>query len=136
MFQKAELENVVRSLYEVQPKIFVNLNTEQKKTFVRLLNLVLDSDERDRLFEILGEVVDLSTEERDQMADILQVTRLNRINQTIRLIEDRYKTVDLLKELVHSTELKANEVDISVKVYHDFSTKCTTFRRMFVADVI
>jgi hypothetical protein len=110
-YQKAELENVVRGLYEVQPKIFVNLNIEQKKTFVRLLNLVLDSDERDKLFDILGEVVELTTEEREQMVDILKVTRLSRINQTIRLIEDRYKTIAQLKELVINPTLNANEVD-------------------------
>ena len=116
LYRKSELENVVRGLYEVQPKIFINLNTEQKKTFVGLLNLVLDSDERDKLFTILGEVVDLTTEERELMADVLKVTRLTRINQTIKLIEDRYKTIAQLKQLVLNPDLNANEVNHLQKV--------------------
>jgi hypothetical protein len=110
-FRKTELEDVVRGLYEVQPKIFIDLNIEQKKTFVGLLNIVLDSDERDKIFEILEQVVELSIEERERMSEILKVTELSRIIQTIRLIEDRYKTVNQLRELVSNKELKANERD-------------------------
>lgn len=109
--RKTELENLVRNLYEVQPKIFLNLNTEQKKTFVRLLNLLLDSLERDKLFDILDGVVELSHEERKQMAAIIKVTRLSHVNHTIRLIEDRYKTIDTLRDLITRKELKANERD-------------------------
>jgi hypothetical protein len=109
--RKTELENLVRNLYEVQPKIFLNLNTEQKKTFVRLLNLLLDSLERDKLFDILDGVVELSHEERKQMAAIIKVTRLSHVNHTIRLIEDRYKTIDTLRDLISRKELKANERD-------------------------
>lgn len=109
--RKIELETLVRGLYEVQPKLFLNLNTEQKKTFVRLLNLLLDSLERDKLFDILDGVVELSHEERKQMADIIKVTRLSHVNHTIRLIEDRYKTIDILRDLIVHKELKANERD-------------------------
>jgi len=111
MIRKTELESLVRGLYEIQPKLFLNLNTEQKKTFVRLLNLLLDSLEREKLFDILDGVVELSHEERKQMAAIIKVTRLSRINQTIRLIEDRYKTIDSLRDLIVRKELKANERD-------------------------
>jgi hypothetical protein len=111
VIRKIELENLVRGLYEVQPKLFLNLNTEQKKTFVRLLNLMLDSLERDKLFDILDGVVELSNQERKQMASIIKITRLARVNHTIRLIEDRYKTIDTLRDLIIRKELKANERD-------------------------
>jgi hypothetical protein len=111
LIRKTELENLVRGLYEIQPKLFLNLNAEQKKTFVRLLNLLLDSQEREKLFDILDGVVELSHEERKQMAEIIKVTHLARVNQTIRLIEDRYKTIDSLRDLIVRKELKANERD-------------------------
>ncbi|WP_315822753.1 hypothetical protein [Paraflavitalea speifideaquila] len=109
--RKIELESLVRNLYEIQPKIFLNLNIEQKKTFVRLLNLLLDSLERDKLFDILDGVIELSYDERKQMADLIKVTRLAHVNHTIRLIEDRYKTIDQLRDLIVRKELKANERD-------------------------
>ena len=44
------LENFVKELYEVEPAVFMKLNKEQKRVFLELLNLVMDSGERDSLF--------------------------------------------------------------------------------------
>ena len=110
-FKKPQLEEIIIGLYEAQPKLFISLNIEQKKTFVRLLDLVLDSNERDNLFKIVEEIVDLDTEERESLAKLFQTTKLDRIINTIKLIEDRYSTVNMLKELVFNPDLKANEVN-------------------------
>ena len=64
IFRRNELKDTIISLYEVQPKIFSNLNIEQKKTFVRFLDLLLDSNEREHILTILEEVVSLEEEER------------------------------------------------------------------------
>lgn len=109
--RKQELETLVRELYQVQPKLFLKLNIEQKRIFVRLLNLIIDSGENERLFAILEEIVDLDEIERAELADTLKVSKLSSIIQTIKLIEDRYKAIEQLKSLVFNTELKANEVD-------------------------
>lgn len=44
-----ELEELIRELYQVEPKLFSKLNVEQKKTFVRFLDLIMDSGEQERL---------------------------------------------------------------------------------------
>lgn len=110
-YRKSELEETIIGLYEVQPKLFASLNIDQKKTFVRLLDLLLDSNERENLFKIINEVVELEPEEREDLANLFKTTKLNRIIETIKLIEDRYKTFYLLKDLVFNPDLKANEVD-------------------------
>lgn len=110
-YKKPQLKQTLIGLYEVQPKLFTSLNVGQKKTFVRLLDLLLDSNERENLFKIIEEVIDLDSEERDDLTKLFQTTKLNRIIDTIKLIEDRYKAVNLLKELVFNPDLKANEVD-------------------------
>lgn len=109
-YRLVELKEVLVGLYEVQPKIFVDLNVEQKKTFVRFINLILDSNERDRIFEILNDITSLSTEEMNDLASILKSTKLDRIIATIKLIEDRFKAVEHLKSLVFNKELKADEI--------------------------
>ena len=48
------LENFVKELYEVEPAVFMKLNKEQKRVFLELLNLVMDSGERDSLFKLLN----------------------------------------------------------------------------------
>jgi len=115
-FKKPLLEETIRGLYEAQPKLFVSLNIDQKKTFVRLLDLILDSNEKENLFKILDEVIDLDTEERQDLANLFKTTRLNRITECVKLIEDRYKTYYQLKDLVFNPELKADEVHHLQKV--------------------
>lgn len=110
-YKKPQLEETIIGLYEAQPKLFAALNIDQKKTFVRLLDLLLDSNERENLFKIIDEVVELESEEREDLANLFKTTKLNRIIETIKLIEDRYKTFYLLKDLVFNPDLKANEVD-------------------------
>lgn len=110
-YRKEELKETIIGLYEAQPKVFSNLNIEQQKTFVRFLDLLLDSNERDRILSILDEVVKLEPEEREAFAGLFNSARLGRIIAAIKLIEDRYKTYYNLRELVYNKEIKANEVD-------------------------
>ncbi len=110
-YRREELENVVRELYQVEPRIFVKLNAEQKRTFVHLLDLVMDAGERDRLLSIIDEIVNLDPDEREQLEEILISASLSNIVKTIKLIEDRYRAVDELKNLVFSPEYGANEPD-------------------------
>jgi len=108
-FRREELESVMKELYQVEPRIFSKLNVEQKRTFAHLLDLVIDSGERDRLLKIIDEIVRLEPDEREQFAEILKSSSLSNVVKTIRLIEDRYRAIDELKSLVYSRELRANE---------------------------
>lgn len=110
-FKKPQLEEVLIGLYEAEPKLFTSLNNDQKKTFVRLLDVLLDSNERETIFHILDEIIDLDTEERRDLATLFKTTRLSSIIETIKLIEDRYITYYKLKDLVFNSDLKANEVN-------------------------
>jgi hypothetical protein len=114
--RKTELEDVVKELYQVQPKIFSASSVEQKKTFVRFLNALLSSNEREQILKIISEVVDLDFDEREELLKMLHVTKLSNIIRTIKLITDRYKIVNNLKELVFNEELKANERDHIQKI--------------------
>lgn len=109
--KRAELEDVVRGLYQIQPKIFSASSIEQKKTFVRFLNALLGSDEREQILAIVNEVVELDFDERETLLKLLRSTKLSGIIRTIKLISDRYEVVDQLKELVFNKALKANERD-------------------------
>lgn len=104
------MKDTLVGLYEVQPKIFSNLNLEQKKLFVRFIDLLLDSNERENIFKIIEGVTKLDPEEREDLSKILHKTSLNRVIDTIKLIEDRYKTYYQLKELVFNEELNAKEI--------------------------
>lgn len=110
-YKHQELENLVSIVCEKEPKIFSQLNKEQKKTLVRLFDLIIENGDTNSLFKILDQVIDLDDDERDELAELLDKSSMSNITKTIKLIQDRYKAVAELKELVFNPDLKANEVD-------------------------
>jgi hypothetical protein len=108
--RREELEELIVNLYEVEPRVFVKLNTEQQAIFLQLLNLMMDSGERDGLLKIIGSVVDLEKSDRDEFARILDSTRLKDVISTIKLISDRILMIEDLKKIVFKHELQAGEV--------------------------
>lgn len=111
LIRKQEFHTLVKELYEVEPGLFVKLNTEQKKTFLQLLNLILESDERETFFNIINEVVQLEPQERKDLEKILKTTKLNNIIKAMRLVQDRMVVINKFKQLVFDHKLKANEKD-------------------------
>lgn len=108
--KKNELESVVREIYQIQPKIFASLNIEQKKILVRFLDLIMQSGECGSLLKILDEIIELDSEEREELACLLNSAKMTNIIKTISLIKDRYKAIDELKQLVFNKSLHAKEV--------------------------
>ena len=117
--QVEELETVFKEMYELQPKFFTKLKNEQKKVFVGFLKLLLKSDEREQLLGVIDNIIKLDPTERKEFSEILKVNKLNRIVKTINLINGRYKTVEILKQLVFNKSLKANERDHLQKIIEE-----------------
>ncbi|UXX78997.1 ATP-binding protein [Reichenbachiella carrageenanivorans] len=106
-----DLENVVREIYCVQPKIFQGLKKEASKTLVGFLNLLLDSEEREKVLDIMEGIVSLSDEERKELADSLRKTKITSVAAIIRLLENRLTVIQILKSLVFDLEPFTNERD-------------------------
>lgn len=111
-YKKNQLEDMVSSIYFAQPRLFTQaMNKEQKKTFIRLLDLIMESGEVNSLFNILLEILDMDELERKDLSEILKFTRMSSITKTIKLLKDRYQAVSDLKQLIFDRDLKANEVN-------------------------
>ena len=109
--RKKDLVEAIQGIYTVQPKIFLKLSTEQRKTMVGFLNLLLDSNERNNLITIIEGVVRLTPEEREELAATLRATSLSRINSAISLVKNRLLVIEGLKQLVYELESFTNERD-------------------------
>lgn len=105
-----DLKKTISAMYEVQPKIFTNLQDDQAKTLVGVVELLLQTDKREDLISIMESVVKLSDDERHNLASVLKTTDLARITDTIRLIQNRIRTISALKVAV-KPENGMNEVD-------------------------
>ena len=114
--RKKDLENVIKELYCIQPKIFQKLNEPQSKTIVGFLNLLLDTEQREHVLDIIDNVVKLSDEERRELAEILKSTKLQHITALIKFLENRFNTVEILKTLIFDLEKFTNEREHIQKV--------------------
>ncbi len=106
-----QLRNIVGGLYQVEPALFNSLSIPQKKTLVRLLDVVQVGQGVDDLFEIIKEVIDLNEKQKKELAELLKVTTMSSIIKTIKVIKDRYHAIEVLEQLVFNENRKANEVD-------------------------
>jgi len=68
---KTPLVNLIKALYEVEPKLFSSLNTDQKKTLVRLIDLLLRSGQQTQIFEMFNGMIELEAEEREELMLLL-----------------------------------------------------------------
>lgn len=114
--RKKDLEEVVSEIYCIQPKIFQRSNIEQKKSIIGFLNLLLDSDEREGIINIIDNISSLTPQERQDLNNILVKTDFSRIIRTIKMIENRYKVIEALKKLVYELNKFTNERDHIQKV--------------------
>ena len=110
VMRSEDIKETVKQLYQIDPRIFSNLNATQNKTFVSFISLVVDGGEVDDLFKVLEGVVELSSSEREVFAKQLKTTKMSSIVRTIELISDRYKSVEEFKKLVFDPTMYAGEV--------------------------
>lgn len=108
-FRADILRDTVRSLYEAQPKIFSNLNSDQKKIFVRFLDLITDAGEAARVLPLLEQVVDLDASERERLCRVLNRSNLSSVLKTMEMVQERFRIMENLKRLLF-LDVGANEV--------------------------
>ena len=109
--RKKDFIRVTKELYCLEPRIFYKLKDVQEKSLLAFLNLLLSSEERENVLDIIEQIVILSTEQRQRFADILKKTKLENIIETISFIENRYRVIEILKEIIYDLSKYANEGD-------------------------
>lgn len=70
----------------------------------------MDAEDKDNLFRVLKQVIDLDSEEIKDLSDVLKYTSLSNVTKLVKMIEDRQEVIQGLKELVFNKELYAKEV--------------------------
>ncbi|PIH05227.1 ATP-binding protein [Clostridium combesii] len=118
MMKKEDLKEVLVEICAVQPKIF-NCHIEQKKTIIGFLNLLLDTDEREGVINIMDSITSLTSDERKELNDVLRKTTLSRIIRTVSTIQNRLKVIEALKILVYDKTKFTNERDHIQKIIEE-----------------
>lgn len=109
--RRRDFERVTRGLYCAEPKIFYKLAPIQEQSLLGFLNLLLSSDERNNILEIVGQAVELSSDQRAKFADILRRTKLEHVLDLVDLLRRRNDVIAELKNIVFDMTRFANERD-------------------------
>jgi hypothetical protein len=98
--RKEDYLSVLKGVYKTAPTLFVDISKQQEKSLLGFLNLTLKSDERESVLDIISSVVDLSPEDREELAQLLKKTKLSGVVKLLKTLESRYSVVELLRMLV------------------------------------
>lgn len=107
--RKKELENAVKEVYCAQPKVFKGASKEQKTIIVHFLDLLLNSDERENILNIMENITNLSKEERESLSSVLTRTTLSCVVETMKMLDERNIVIEKLKKLVFENAEYTNE---------------------------
>lgn len=66
-----DLLQLIKTLYEMQPKIFTSLNLEQKKLLVGFMKILLESDKKTSIPEFLSTIIELTPDEQTELKTLL-----------------------------------------------------------------
>lgn len=108
--REQSLDDVISAIYSAEPKIFSSLNLIQQKTLVRLFDMTMQAGEIDHLYDVLDSVLDMSTEDRTELAGLLKYTTMSNITKTIAIVRDRLEAIQRLKILVLDEAKYATEI--------------------------
>lgn len=109
--RKKDLKRVAKEIYKIEPLIFFKLKPIQEKSLLGLLNLLLSSEEREKVLTIVEQVVDLTPEQRSEFSNMLKKTSLENIIDTIKYLEERFRVIEVLRAIVYDLNKFTNERD-------------------------
>src|SRR5690606_1907794 len=80
------------------------------------LNLLLDTEQREYILDIVENTIKLSDEDRKELAGVLKKSKLTHITALVKFLENRYNVVEILRTLIYDLEKFTNERDHIQKV--------------------
>lgn len=78
LIRKPWLYRILVALYEIQPRLFSNFNTEQKKMVIRMIALMLNSNQKEAMLQLFDNIIDLDQKERSGLADLVHRMSANK----------------------------------------------------------
>lgn len=107
--EREDFYGVVKGVYKAAPTFLNGLKHEHEKSILGFIQLTLKTDEREHILDIVGDVVDLSPEERANLAGLLKSAKLSGVIKLLNILKSRYTVIELLKVLVYVNTRSATE---------------------------
>lgn len=108
--RKDDFVEVLEELLVIKPDLF-NGKKNNTKMVLQFINLILDTNEREGILNVMDDLIKLTPEERENLYKVLKKTTLKKILRTVSSIQDRMRVIKALETLVYEYEKFTNERD-------------------------
>lgn len=98
--EREDFDAVVKGVFNAAPTLLTGLKREHEQSMLGFIQLVLRSDERDQILDIVGNVIELDPIERKELSELLKHAKLSGVIKLLNTLKSRYSVVELLNILV------------------------------------
>ncbi|ELA7174383.1 ATP-binding protein [Vibrio parahaemolyticus] len=100
-FKTEQLKDAIRVIYKADSSVFEGLaNDKQKAILIKLIDRIVNSDNPESLFDVLGGVISLSETDMRILSNTLEKVTMSNIVNTINKLEGRIEILELLEALL------------------------------------
>lgn len=110
IYDEKSFGDLIKTIYTISPSLFTNKSSAEKKFICATFAGLLSTQDNNLIKIVLEQLQDLTKEEKQELLDILNRTRLSNVISTIKEIDHRLEVVDKMKTLISDFEKETLEV--------------------------
>lgn len=110
IYDEFSFGELIKTIYTISPSLFTNKSSSEKKFICATFAGLLSTQDNNLIKVVLEQLQELSDEEKRDLLDILNRTRLSNVISTIKEIDHRLEVIDKMKILISDFEKETLEV--------------------------
>lgn len=119
IYDTESYEELIKTVYTISPSLFTNRSNSEKKFICATFAGLLTTQENTLITVVLEQLQELSEEEKQDLLDILNRTKISNVISTIKEIEHRLEVVEKMKILISEHEKETLEVKHIQKILNE-----------------
>jgi hypothetical protein len=111
IYDNESYEELLETVYVISPSVFVGKSDTERKFMCATFASLLSTQDGDLIQKIIGQLQELSDEEKEDLSAILEKSSLSNIIKTIKEVDHRLNVVDDLSVMLSDHEKETLEVE-------------------------
>lgn len=110
IYDESSFGELIKVIYTISPSLFTNKSSAEKKFICATFAGLLSTQDNNLIKVVLEQLQELTDEEKQDLLDILNRTRLSNVVSTIKEIDHRLEVIEKIKILISEWEKETLEV--------------------------
>lgn len=111
IYDSESYEELLETVYVISPSVFVGKSNTERKFICATFASLLSTQDGDLIQKIIGQLQELSDEEKEDLSTILEKSSLSNVIKTIKEVDHRLNVIDTLSTLLSDHEKETYEVE-------------------------